>query len=347
MDSASAPQERLKRNLNVWEAIALSLAIMAPSMAANINPQASAAVVGRAVPLSFLIATLGALLIAHSFVRLSQRYHHAGSVYGFVGATLGEETRDPKRDVPRAIWGTVLFGGAYYVVVTAVEVMGFGTRPDEIKAFVNSSSLMGELSSQYVAPWLGHIITLGATVSAISCALACVVGASRLIYALSRDGAGLRSLDFISQSHGIPSRSVALVVFAGWAFFIVAGNSKLDVFNAAAIVGGAGALLLLIAYFMACLGGLRLFFKGAKGGVAISKWEVFAPLAAMVVLAYTMARNIWPLPHGAALLTPAIFLLVALIVAVAVLVRPEAMRLAGARLTKEEIVAAGGEDASA
>lgn len=89
MHTAPSQEDHLKRNLNVWEAIALSIAIMAPSMAANINPQASAGVVGRAVPLSFLVATLTALLIAHSFVRLSQRYHHAGSVYGFVGATIG------------------------------------------------------------------------------------------------------------------------------------------------------------------------------------------------------------------------------------------------------------------
>jgi amino acid transporter len=45
--------------------------------------------VGRAVPLAFALATVGVLLIAYSFVRLCQRFHHAGSVYGFVGVTLG------------------------------------------------------------------------------------------------------------------------------------------------------------------------------------------------------------------------------------------------------------------
>jgi amino acid transporter len=84
---SSAPGT-LHRELSVWEAIGLSLALMAPSMAANINPQATAGTVGRAVPLAFLLATLGVLLIAYTFVRLCQRFHHAGSVYGFVGATL-------------------------------------------------------------------------------------------------------------------------------------------------------------------------------------------------------------------------------------------------------------------
>jgi amino acid transporter len=62
---------------------------MAPSMAANINPQASAATAGYAVPLTFLIAAVGVLLVAYTFVRLCQYYHHPGSVYAFVGATLG------------------------------------------------------------------------------------------------------------------------------------------------------------------------------------------------------------------------------------------------------------------
>src|ERR1700749_655541 len=82
----------LRRALSIWQAIGLSIALMAPSMAANINPQASAATAGRAVPLAFLIAAVGVLLVAYTFVRLCQYYQHSGSVYAFVGATLGPRT---------------------------------------------------------------------------------------------------------------------------------------------------------------------------------------------------------------------------------------------------------------
>src|SRR5918911_4954470 len=76
-------------SLSIWEAIGLSIALMAPSMAANINPQGTVALVGRAVPLAFVFATIGVLLVSYTFVRLCQVYNHAGSVFGFVGATLG------------------------------------------------------------------------------------------------------------------------------------------------------------------------------------------------------------------------------------------------------------------
>jgi amino acid transporter len=65
------PSSGLKRSLSVWAAVGLSVALMAPSMAANINPQASAGTAGRAVPLTFLIAAVGVLLVAYCFVRFA------------------------------------------------------------------------------------------------------------------------------------------------------------------------------------------------------------------------------------------------------------------------------------
>ena len=79
MPGTSPQGSGLRRSLSVWQAIGLSIALMAPSMAANINPQASAATAGRAVPLAFLIAAIGVLLVAYTFVRLCQYYHHSGS----------------------------------------------------------------------------------------------------------------------------------------------------------------------------------------------------------------------------------------------------------------------------
>jgi hypothetical protein len=45
---ATAAAPGLKRSLSVWQAVGLSLALMAPSMAANINPQGASGA-GRAV----------------------------------------------------------------------------------------------------------------------------------------------------------------------------------------------------------------------------------------------------------------------------------------------------------
>src|ERR1700685_3470707 len=129
----------LKRSLSVWSAVGLSVALMAPSMAANINPQASATTAGRAVPLTFLIAAVGVMLVAYSFVRLCQYFHHSGSVYAFVGATLG-----PRAGVV-AGWG-MLGTYTFYAVVTASASGIFGTAfLQEIGAWPNPPTW---------APWI-------------------------------------------------------------------------------------------------------------------------------------------------------------------------------------------------
>ena len=40
------------------------------------------------------------------------------------GRALGEEAREPRRTIPRAILGAVLIGGAFYILTSTVEVVG-------------------------------------------------------------------------------------------------------------------------------------------------------------------------------------------------------------------------------
>lgn len=479
----------LRRTLSVWEAIGVSVALMAPSMAVNINPQGIATTVGRAVPLAFALATASVLLISWTFVRLCQRFHHSGSVYGFTGATLGprpgifagwalvgtylfyavvtstaagrfvteelvslgiwksapewsanlftlvvlglvfylatrdvregtrlllaieattvtlivlvaivvfvrlaggsapggkhvdwsvfslpgglgastvflgvvfgllsfagfessatlgEEAKDPRKDIPRAILGTALFGGVFFVVVTAIEMMGFGADDKGVESFVGSSSLLADLSRDYVSGWVGHVITWGATVSAAACALASIVAASRLLYALSRDGVGVPALARIDRRHGIPVSAVTAVTVGAAAIvlfsWLVLRAKPFDVFLYS---GTIGTLILIVVYILATLGAFRLYFtQGGIGpaGVRVAAWEVVVPILAVLVLAYTLFRNIYPFPSGAAWWgpVPAIVWLVAVLVLV--LLRPAAARAAGRRLTESEGLNAG------
>jgi amino acid transporter len=92
--SASAPVPddhggMLRRELRFWEAIALSIAIMAPTAAMALNGTVPASLVGRAVPLAFIFATIGVIFVSWAFIRLTSNFSHAGSVYAFSGVTLG------------------------------------------------------------------------------------------------------------------------------------------------------------------------------------------------------------------------------------------------------------------
>jgi amino acid transporter len=478
---------KLRRELTIWEAVGISLALMAPSMAANINPQGSALTVGRAVPLTFILATIGVLLVAYTFVRLCQQFHHAGSVYAFVGATLGpragvvggwslmgtygfygvvtsmaagifgaaflndiglwkdqptwagflvggilllgvyalaarpvrhatrfllvvegatvalilivcvvvlirvlagsapthtsftlnmftvpkgvspsilflgvvfgflsfagfeaaatlgEEMKNPRRDIPRAILGVAIFGGVYFVFVTAVEMLGFGTSAKGVAAFGASSSLLGELGSKFIGSWVGDIVTLGTAISAFGCALACLVGCARLLFALSRDGVGPAPLASISGRHGVPVPATLVSTVAMYVVIVVSavafGAEPFDVFLWSATIG---TLILLVAYILATVGAMKLvFFSGER---TVPGWQIAIPIGAILVLGYTIYRNVWPYPamHGdGGAINAFFFLPIACVVWIGlavllVLARPGLARRAGERLLADE-----------
>src|SRR5262249_10251002 len=83
------PSEILFKGAGTWDAIAIAVAGMAPTLAMNLNPQEPAGHVGRAVPLVFALSTAVVLLVAWCFSRLARDHPNAGSAYGFVSAILG------------------------------------------------------------------------------------------------------------------------------------------------------------------------------------------------------------------------------------------------------------------
>ncbi|MEV4601482.1 APC family permease [Amycolatopsis sp. NPDC049253] len=462
----------LRRTLSVWQAVGLSVALMAPSMAANINPQQTAAAAGRAVPLAFLLSAAGVLLVAYGFVRLCQHYHHAGSVYAFVGATLGpragvvsgigllgtytfyavvtssaagtlgtafltqvgiwpnppwwgpfvltgvaligswllavaparrgtstllavegatiavillvtavilvrliagdapgdahftmsvftftpdiglsgvflgavfgflsfagfeaaatlgEETRDPRRNIPRAILGTALFGGVFFVIVTAVEMMAFRS---DAQAFHDSPSLLGDLGSTFVGSWAGDVISVGAAVSAFGCCLACVVGGSRLLFALGRDAFDGRGIGRTSPK-GTPVTAVTAVALAAALIIVVCavffGATAADTF---AWSGSIGTLILLVIYLLTTLGAILLLFVRRR--MHVPWWHLIFPLGALALLGYTVYVNVVPYPtEGPARWFPVAAGAVLVLAVVLVLVAPGFARRVGERL---------------
>jgi amino acid transporter len=104
----------LRRDLGFWSTASLSVGGMAPTLAMSVTGVQAARLLGRAAPLAYLLAGAGMLLIAYGFVRLSAAYSHAGSVYAFIGKTLG----------PRAgFFATWMLIGTY-IVFPPVSVLG-------------------------------------------------------------------------------------------------------------------------------------------------------------------------------------------------------------------------------
>ena len=478
----TAVEPGLKRSLSVWQAVGLSLALMAPSMAANINPQGAIGA-GRAVPLAFLVAAVGVLFVAYTFVRLCQYYRHSGSVYAFVGATLGpragviagwglagtyvfysvvtaaaagifgaglldslgiwknqpawapmlivgvvlalalllaalparggtnvllivevctvtlilivtvvvlvrllrgdapggahftwtvfspqpgagtsalflgvvfgflsfagfeasstlgEETHNPSRDIPRAILGVAIFGGIYFVVVTGAEMMGFGTSAKGLAAFGSSPSLLGDLGTSYVGSWVGNVITAGTTVSAFGCCLACTVGAARMFYAMSRDTFGAGRGAGKTSRWGTPTFATGIVTVCSIVIFVVyvvvSTKTSSLAENAFLWSGTIGTLILLVVYVLATVGMTLLVFVRRRMP-SVPMWQVIIPIAGVVVLGYTIYRNVYPYPTGDGRWFPIVAGIWLAVAIVGVILAPRTARKLGEALAARE-----------
>lgn len=78
-----------QRALPLWAAIALSLALIGPTLAMSGNGQFLAGSVGKGIPLVFVIGLVAVGLVGCGFVRLTRHLNHAGSGCGLVGGPRG------------------------------------------------------------------------------------------------------------------------------------------------------------------------------------------------------------------------------------------------------------------
>src|SRR5919108_83936 len=154
--------------------------------------------------------TVGAVAFASVFGLLS--------FGGFEGAAaLGEETNNPRRNIPLAIAAAVAFCGVFYTIVMLAQSLGFGIDAAGIKAFSTSSAPLSDLSKSYVGSGMADAINFGATLSAFASCLGCAAGASRILFALGRDGFVTRRLGDASSRTGSPANALFVVMVLGLA----------------------------------------------------------------------------------------------------------------------------------
>ncbi len=102
--------------------------------------------------------------------------------------------------------------------------------------------------------------------------------------------------------------------------------------------GTIGTLILLVAYVLATLGCTVLVFVRRK--LPVPMWQIVVPVAALVVLGYTLYRNVIPYPTGAAKWFPVVSGAWLLAAVLAVIVAPGTARRLGAALAAREGIAA-------
>ncbi|MEU8465989.1 amino acid permease [Streptomyces sp. NPDC029003] len=116
--------------------------------------------------------------------------------------TLGEEVRDPERTIPRAV---PLALGIAWCVYAAVGVAALSVLGAE--GLAGSAAPLADAVRAAGWPGLGPVVRVGAGLAALGSLLALVLGVSRTVLAMARDGHLPRALARVHPRRGGPHRA--------------------------------------------------------------------------------------------------------------------------------------------
>src|SRR3954467_13571119 len=122
---------------------------------------------------------------------------------GFDAVSTGsEEARNPARDLPWAIIGSLLVCPVFYVL-TSVGALGIAS-PDMMKD--SDAPLATALDEGAGIGWAAAILALGAVIAITSVVLVILYGQTRIFFAMCRDGLLPQRLATVNQRYGTPAR---------------------------------------------------------------------------------------------------------------------------------------------
>lgn len=111
--------------------------------------------------------------------------------FAFIGfdvvATTAEETKDPQRDIPRGILGSLAIVTVLYVAVAVVlsgmvSYRQLRTTPD------GQSSNLATAFAENGVQWAAKVISVGALAGLTTVVIVLMLGQTRVLFAMSRDG---------------------------------------------------------------------------------------------------------------------------------------------------------------
>jgi APA family basic amino acid/polyamine antiporter len=214
-------------------------------------------------------------------------------------ATLGEEVKNPERNVPLAILIALVVSLVLYVL-TAFTAMGL----QDYRILAQSGSPLAEAAKATGNFTLVAAVSLGALIATVSVLLTNLIGLSRVAFAMARNGQLPKSIARVSSRFGTPYVSVLVM---GALLTVLA--FALDLKQAAAITSFA----LLATHVIVNLSAIRLRKKMPSSA---TKFKVpFFPLipslglVSCVILMFSLPQESWVAAAAVVALSAVLYLL--------------------------------------
>lgn len=151
----------------------------------------------------------------------------AGIVFSFngfqIGIMMAAETKDPQKNIPKAIIGSVLLGALLYILlqisfIVAIPESALLNGWNNL-SFENDAGPLAGLAITLGVVWLAGLLYIDAIISPLGAGIVYVASSARVLYALSANGYIPQRLKKIDK-RGIPITSVWVNFFFGMLAFL-------------------------------------------------------------------------------------------------------------------------------
>ena len=176
------------------------------------------------------------------------------SMLSFVGfesaTTLGGEARDPLRTIPRVVLQCAILSGAFFMLCSYSEVLGFRGESGKLSDSISPLHLLA--AKVGISP-LGVAVDFGALLSMFACVLASITAASRVLMRVAHGGLLPVALERTDRRHGTPGLAIAFcagLMLSGTAAMglrSMTGSDMIDLLGSLAVLGFLTAYALVAA----------------------------------------------------------------------------------------------------
>lgn len=201
--------------------------------------------------------------------------------------------RESRNTIPRAVLLTTLVIGAFFVLVTFAEVVGFGLDKVGVNALETNQTPFNSLANQFIGGPMSTLITLATISSFIGLNIVTVNAGARMIYAMGRDGMLPRWLD-ATNARKAPSRAALVTGLWGVATSLILGSIWGPV-NLASWASFLATLFFIAAYALLNVGVFRYYKRDFPDEFGVLR-HVVVPVVGLIGIGVVTYGNVHPLP---------------------------------------------------
>jgi amino acid transporter len=213
----------------------------------------------------------------------------------FVGfetaAPLGEETTNPRRNIPRAVIYSAIGIGLFYVLASYAGVNGWGVS--SIAGYAQSSEPWADLGRKFWGTVGPIILSFAILNSSIGNGNAGINATSRVAFAMGRVGTLPAAFTRLSK-HRTPV--VGIIVHSVMAAVVSIGCGLLfGVSGAFGLIGTILTLGLLALYFVSCISACVFYLRERRQDFRVIM-HVVVPAIPIIILLFVFASQVYPVP---------------------------------------------------